>query len=54
MMGKREAEALTRDQIAAINKTLSNGDRVELIPTKDGVRIVKVIRRNMKNDPAPK
>ena len=45
-MGKR-AETLTKDDIAAIEKILQTGNRVELIPTKDGVRIIKVIRHNM-------
>lgn len=47
-MSKKEVICLSKDQIAVINKTLSNGDRVEVIPTKEGARIVKVIRRNMR------
>ena len=49
-MSNREAVTLTDEQIAAINKTVTNGDRVEIIPTKDGARIVRIVRRNIVKD----
>lgn len=51
-MSNREAVKLTEKQIAAINDTVSKGDRVEIIPTKDGARIVRIMRQNIKNEPA--
>ena len=32
----------------AIEATLENGDRVELIPVKDGVKVVRVKREELK------
>jgi len=34
--------------IKAIEAILARGDRVELIPTKDGVRVIGVKRREVK------
>jgi len=45
-MSKRAGEKLTKDEIIAIENILATGNRVELIPTKDGVRIIKIIRHN--------
>ena len=39
---------LKQSEIRAIEKTLSSGDRVEIIPVKDGVRIVRVKREEIK------
>lgn len=36
---------LTQEQIQAAESVLRRGDRVELIPVKDGVRVMRV-RRN--------
>jgi len=49
-MSNRNAVTLTKEQIAVINNTVSRGDRVEIIPTKEGARIVKILRRNVKSD----
>jgi hypothetical protein len=38
---------LKREQINAIEKVLKKGDRIEIIPVKDGVKIVKVKRENI-------
>lgn len=42
--GKVRLEAA---QIAAIEDTLNKGDRVEIIPIKDGVKILKVERKEI-------
>lgn len=34
--------------ISAIERTLENGDRVELIPVKDGVKVVWVKREEVR------
>ena len=39
---------LKQSEIRAIEKTLSNGDRVEIVPVKDGVRVVRVKREEIK------
>jgi hypothetical protein len=38
---------LKREHINAIEKVLKKGDRIEIIPVKDGIRIVKVKRENI-------
>lgn len=35
--------------IEIINRILARGDRVELIPTKDGVKVVHIKRETVKN-----
>jgi len=47
-MSNREAVKLTAEQIAAIEKTLNHGERVEIFRIKDGIRIIKVSRRDVK------
>lgn len=44
---KRKIE-LTAENIRAINAVLSRDQRVELIPTKDGVRVIHVRREEVK------
>lgn len=44
---KRRNE-LTAENIRAINAVLSKDQRVELIPTKDGVRVIHVRREEVK------
>lgn len=39
---------MTPDIIRAIEFILARGDRVELIPVKDGVRVVRVRRETVK------
>ena len=36
-------------QLKIINRILSDGDRVELIPVKDGVKVIRVRRSEEKN-----
>lgn len=39
---------LTDENIKAINSVLEKDQRVELIPTKDGVRVIRVKRDEVK------
>ena len=39
---------LTEGNIKAINSVLEKDQRVELIPTKDGVRVIRVKREEVK------
>ena len=39
---------LTEKQLKAIHRVLEKGERVELIPNKDGVRLLEVKRKNIK------
>lgn len=41
-------ELLTPDKIKAAEAVLKKGDRVELIPVKDGVRVIQVQRKEIK------
>lgn len=38
---------MTNDIVKAIEAVLKKGDRVELIPTKDGVQVVRVKRERV-------
>lgn len=44
----KETAHITTEQVAAINAALEKNYRVELIPLKDGVKIVKVSRAEIK------
>lgn len=39
---------MTKDQIAKIEAIVAKGDRVEIIPVKDGVKIIRVRRDEVK------
>lgn len=39
---------MTADALAAIEAILAKGDRVELIPVKDGVKVVHIKRESVK------
>lgn len=41
---------LTAAQIAAIERTLTAGDCVELVPVKDGAKVFQVKRKEIKNE----
>lgn len=41
-------EKLTPEQKRAIESVLAKGDRVELIPVKDGVKILHIKRQEVK------
>lgn len=46
--GKIRKNELTPEQIIAINTVLAKDQRVELIPTKDGVKVIHVRREEVK------
>lgn len=39
---------LTPTAIKAIESILSKGDRAEVIPTKEGAKVIKVVRKEVK------
>ena len=41
-------KGLSEAEIRAINAVLSQDQRVELIPTKDGVRVIRILRQEVK------
>ena len=41
---------LTEAQLKAITEIIRRGDRVELIPVKDGVTILEIKRREIKTE----
>lgn len=43
---------LTPAQIAAIERTLTAGDRVELVPVKDGAKVFQLRRKEIQGDTA--
>lgn len=43
---------LTAVQIAAIERTLTAGDRVELVPVKDGAKVFQLRRKEIHGDTA--
>jgi hypothetical protein len=47
MANRKRAPALTAEQVEQINRILRSGNRVELIPVRNGVRIVEVRRTDV-------
>ena len=47
-----ESIKLTAAQIAAIERTLTAGDRVELVPVKDGAKVFQLRRKEIQGDTA--
>lgn len=47
-MGKQPEYKLTPEQIRAIEATVSRGDRVEVVPVKDGLKILRTKREEIK------
>ena len=45
-----EEKRLTEQQKRKIEQTLSKGDRVEIIPVKDGVKIMHIKRQEIKTE----
>jgi hypothetical protein len=41
---------LEQSEIAAIERTLAKGERVEITPTKNGLRICRVFRKEIEKD----
>lgn len=50
--GVKPLAFLSREALAALERILAKGERVEIIPTKDGVRIFEVRRREIKSPAA--
>ena len=48
-MEAEKPKALTDEKIRAINAMLAKDQRVELIPTERGVRVIHVQRKEVKN-----
>lgn len=46
-MSENAVLSANSDILQAINSVLKKGDRVELIPTKDGVRVIHIRRENV-------
>lgn len=40
--------ALSPEQVEKINQVLERGDRIELIPGKDGIKIIQESRKEVK------
>ena len=47
-MGKQPEYKLTPEQIRAIEATVSRGDRVEVVPVKDGLKILRTKREEVR------
>jgi hypothetical protein len=45
-----EKKQITEKQKTAIEKALQKGDRVELIPVKDGIKIMHVRKNELKTE----
>ena len=43
-----QKQLLTTEQVKAAEAVLAKGDRIELIPVKDGVKIIHIKRREVK------
>lgn len=46
-MSENTVLSVNNEILQAINSVLKKGDRVELIPTKDGVRVIHIRRENV-------
>lgn len=47
-IGGRVIKKLSQEDIAAINAELAKDQRVEVVPTKDGIKILRVRRDKIK------
>ena len=47
-IGGRVIKELSQEDIAAINAELAKDQRVEVVPTKDGIKILRVRRDKIK------
>ena len=45
---QKSSSILDFQQLKAINRILAQGDRVEIIPVKDGVKVIQVKRVEVK------
>lgn len=51
-MKNAESIKLTTAQIAAIEHELTSGNRVELVPVKDGAKVFQLRRKEIQGDTA--
>ena len=49
MSGKDERK-LTKEQVEIINRVVSKGDRAEVVPVKDGLKILRARREEVKKN----
>lgn len=49
-MGNKIVYALTKEQIEAINAVVNRGDRVEVVPVKDGLKLLETRRKVIKTE----
>ena len=47
-MGKEEPKKLTQEQIRMIEQVTSKGDRVEIVPVKEGLKLLRTRREEVK------
>ena len=47
-MGEKVVYRLTEAQIRAIEATVARGDRAEVVPVKDGIKILRTRREEVK------
>ena len=45
---EKEQKRLTAEQIEAINRITSRGDRVEVVPVKEGLKLLRTRREEVK------
>lgn len=46
--GFYEMKKLTQEQIQKIEEVINKGDRIEVIPVKDGIKIIQETRKEIK------
>lgn len=47
-MSEKIKHKLTKEQIAIIERIVNNGQRAEVVPVKDGLKILRVVRQEEK------
>lgn len=45
----KSISAVTPNDLPAINAVIAKGERVELVPVKNGVKVIRVRREEVKN-----
>lgn len=47
-MSKEIEHKLTKEQITIIERIVNNGQRAEVVPVKDGLKVLRVVRKEEK------
>lgn len=47
-MFEKDERKLTKEQVEIINRVVSKGDRAEVVPVKDGLKILRARREEVK------